>query len=104
MLATEPVVLLVSLYMSFVYGPAYALLEAYSYVFENVYGMAAGVAGLPFIALIIGLTLAVCFIILQQRRTLKKAAATTTGPVPEVHLMPAIVGAFVFTAGIFWCV
>ena len=39
MLATEPIVFLVTLYMSFIYGLMYALLGAYPLVFQGVYGM-----------------------------------------------------------------
>ncbi|GIJ92097.1 hypothetical protein Asppvi_011072 [Aspergillus pseudoviridinutans] len=101
-LITEPIVLLISLYMSFIYGLVYALLEAYPYVFESVYGMNPGVGGLPFIALIIGQLLACGFIITQNSSQAKKLAANGNVPVPEWRLSPAIVGAPVFTVGIFW--
>ncbi|GFF41824.1 uncharacterized transporter C36.03c [Aspergillus udagawae] len=101
-LITEPIVLLISLYMSFIYGLVYALLEAYPYVFESVYGMNPGVGGLPFIALIIGQLSACGFIITQNSSHAKKLAANGKVAVPEWRLSPAIVGAPVFTVGIFW--
>lgn len=104
MLATEPIVLLVSTYMSFIYGLVYALLEAYPYVFQHVHGMSPGVASLPFIALIIGVALAVCFVVLEQRHNHKKAVTNKTDTSPETHLFPSIVGAFAFTLGLFWYV
>ena len=88
MLTTEPIVLFVSLYMSFVYGLVYGLFEAYPYVFEHVYGMDPGAAGLPFIALIIGQVLAIWLIVLHQRRTFKKAVGNQTRPTPEARLLP----------------
>ncbi|KAF2135256.1 uncharacterized protein K452DRAFT_40791 [Aplosporella prunicola CBS 121167] len=102
MLLTEPIVLLVSLYMSFIYGLVYCLLEAYPYVFEEVYGMSPGVGGLPFIGLIIGILLSLVFILSQHGDYVKKLAANDNVPVPEWRLPPVIVGAFVFTAGLFW--
>lgn len=104
MLMTEPIVLLVSLYMSFVYGILYAFLEAYPYIFEGEYGMSPGVAGLPLIAVIMGVAAAVGFVIWQRRRMIKRAFAKGVGPDPEVHLLPPIVGAFVFAAALFWYV
>ncbi|KAF4156826.1 hypothetical protein CNMCM6069_006348 [Aspergillus lentulus] len=101
-LITEPIVLLISLYMSFIYGLVYALLEAYPYVFESVYGMSPGVGGLPFIAIIIGQLLACGFIITQNSSYAKKLAANGNVAVPEWRLSPAIVGAPVFAVGIFW--
>lgn len=53
MLVSKPIILLVSAYMSFIYGIVYALLEAYLYVFETVYGMSPGISALPFVGLIL---------------------------------------------------
>lgn len=102
MLITEPVILLVSLYMSFIYGLVYALLEAYPYVFQHTYRMSIGVDGLPFIGLIIGQVMACSFIISQQGNYARKLAENKNVPVPEWRLSPTIVGAPVFAIGIFW--
>ncbi|KAJ5408665.1 hypothetical protein N7509_002548 [Penicillium cosmopolitanum] len=102
MLLTEPIILLVSLYMSFIYGLVYALLEAYPYVFENVYGMKPGISGLPFIGLIVGILLALAFILLEHGSYAKKLIANKGVPVPEWRLVPPLIGAPVFTIGIFW--
>ncbi|KAJ5085825.1 hypothetical protein N7532_010596 [Penicillium argentinense] len=102
MLFTEPIILLVSLYMSFIYGLVYALLEAYPYVFENIYGMSPGIGGLPFIGLIVGQVLAVTLILLEHTNYAKKLVANKGVPVPEWRLIPPLIGAPVFTIGIFW--
>ena len=104
MLAAEPLVLLVSLYMSFIYGLVYGLLGAYPYVFEQVFGMTNGVAQLPFVALLIGISLAVIFIILYDRKTLRSSEASKTSGQPEERLIPAIAGGIAFPIGLFWCV
>lgn len=39
--------LLVTIYMSFIYGLLYLSLTAYGLIFEEVYGFSLGVAGLP---------------------------------------------------------
>ena len=102
LLFTEPIILLVSLYMSFIYGLVYALLEAYPYVFQHTYGMRLGVDGLPFIGLIIGQVIACTFIISQQGKYARKLVENKNVPVPEWRLSPTILGAPVFTIGIFW--
>ena len=102
MLATEPIVLTVSLYMSFIYGIVYALLEAYPYVFQDMYGMNLGVSGLPFLGLFTGVLLALVFILSQQGSYVKKLAANNNQPIPEWRLLPAMPGAFAFAAGLFW--
>lgn len=102
LLFMQPIILVVSLYMSFIYGLVYALLEAYPYVFETVYGMTPGVAGLMFIGLIIGVALA-CTLILCMQATYRRKLAENKGvPVPEWRLAPTLLGAPVFTIGIFW--
>ena len=102
MLITEPTILVVSLYMSFIYGLVYALLEAYPYVFASVHGMSLGVRGLPFIALIIGQVLACIFVLSRQPAYMQQLSANRNLPVPEWRLPPAIMGAPIFTVGIFW--
>ncbi|KAL4949270.1 bicyclomycin resistance protein [Aspergillus filifer] len=102
MLVTEPILLLISLYMSFIYGIVYALLEAYPYVFETIYGMSPGVAGLAFIGLIIGQVSACAFIISRSPAYAKNLAANGGVAVPEWRLSPTAVGAPVFVVGIFW--
>ena len=44
-LFTETIVLLVTIYMSFIYGLLYLSLTAYGLIFQGVYGMSLGVAG-----------------------------------------------------------
>lgn len=45
-LFTEPIVLAVSLYMSFIYGILYLMLTGYAEIFQGVYHMNPGVGGL----------------------------------------------------------
>ncbi|KAL5357104.1 MFS multidrug transporter [Aspergillus floccosus] len=102
MLFTEPILLLVSLYISFIYGLIYALLGAYPVVFQGVYGMNMGVGGLAFVGLILGELLGGVFILMLQGSYARKLAANGDRPIPEWRLPPAIVGAVTFTGGMFW--
>ncbi|KAJ5121266.1 uncharacterized protein N7515_009227 [Penicillium bovifimosum] len=102
MLFTEPIVFLISLWMSFVYGLMYALLGAYPVVFQGIHQMNLGVGSLPFIGLIIGEFLAGAYILYDQKAYTKKLAANNNIPVPEWRLPPAIVGGIFFCVGLFW--
>ncbi|KAL4738491.1 major facilitator superfamily domain-containing protein [Aspergillus similis] len=102
LLVTEPVLLLISLYMSFIYGLVYALLQAYPYVFEHIHGLRPGLAGLMFVGLIIGIVVALCFILSQHARYTKQLAENGNVPVPEWRLRPTKLGAPVFALGLFW--
>lgn len=102
MLVTEPIILLVSIYMSFVYGLVYCLLEAYPYVFEEIYGFTPGVSGLPFLGLVIGQALGCAFVISRHANYVKKMLSDNNVPVPERCLDPTLLGSPVFPIGIFW--
>jgi DHA1 family multidrug resistance protein-like MFS transporter len=102
MLVTEPIVLLVSMYMSFIYGLVYALLKAYPFVFSHVYGMEMGVRALPFLGLFLGILLALAFILSRHWSYIRKLEANDGKLVPEWRLGPPILGAFVFPVGLFW--
>lgn len=102
MLVTEPVILLVSMYMSFIYGLVYCLLTAYPIVFEEVHGIAPGVSGLPFLGLLIGQVLGLVFILSKHSTYVKKLAENGNVPVPEWRLTPTLIGAPIFAMGIFW--
>lgn len=102
MLITEPIVLLVSMYMSFIYGLVYALLKAYPYVFSHVYGMPVGVRSLPFLGLLLGIFLALLFILSQHQGYIRKLERNNGKVVPEWRLGPPIIGAVVFPIGLFW--
>lgn len=102
MLFTEPIVFLVTIYMSFIYGLMYALLDAYPIVFQGIHGMNLGVGGLPFIGLIIGEFAGGVFILWGQKSYVRKLKANGDVPVPEWRLWPAVIGGVFFTIGLFW--
>ncbi|KJR87610.1 MFS transporter, DHA1 family, multidrug resistance protein [Sporothrix schenckii 1099-18] len=102
LLFTEPIVFLVSLYMSIIYGIVYALLEAYPYVFQHVYGMGTGASCLPFLGLFLGVLFACAFIVMQQAEYVQLLAKHDNVLRPEWPLRSTIVGAPVLSAGIFW--
>ncbi|PSR78912.1 bicyclomycin resistance protein [Coniella lustricola] len=102
MLVTESVLLCLSIYMSFIYGLVYCLLEAYPVVFEGVHGMTPGWSGLPFLGVFLGVLLALCFILSQHGAYTRKLIENKNVPLPEWRLRPPLVGAPVFAIGIFW--
>ncbi|CCF59034.1 hypothetical protein KAFR_0F04390 [Kazachstania africana CBS 2517] len=100
MLFTEPVLLIVSIYNSFVYGILYLLLEAYPIVFVEGYGYTKN-GELPYIALIIGMIFCAMFIWYMDSSYLKKVNKAG-GLVPEARLEPMILAGIVFPIGILW--
>jgi len=102
LLFTEPVVLALTVYMSFIYGILYLFLTAYPLVFQGVHGMNAGVGGLPFFGMMVGIILIAMYIIFESRNYNKKLAANDGIPIPEWRLPPVIVGGALFSIGLFW--
>ncbi len=102
LLFTEPIILLLSIYMSFIYGILYLFFSAYPLVFVGVHGFSLGVSGLTFFGMIIGQLLAGVAVILQQPWYNRKLAANNGLPIPEWRLPSIMVGGIAFAIGIFW--
>ncbi|KAL9100538.1 MAG: hypothetical protein Q9163_004095 [Psora crenata] len=102
LLVAEPIVLLLSLYMAFIYGLLYLFLTAYPIVFQQTHGMNPGVGGLPYFGMITGMLLAGGYVISTQADYMKKLEANNGVPVPEWRLPPVIAGGVSFTGGLFW--
>ncbi|KAL8910752.1 MAG: hypothetical protein Q9171_003998 [Xanthocarpia ochracea] len=102
LLFTEPIVLLLSIYMAFIYGLLYLFLTAYPIVFQRIHGFNPGVGGLPFFGMIIGQLSAGVYIALTQPAYNRKLEANGGVPIPEWRLFPVILGGVSFTAGLFW--
>lgn len=100
MLCTEPVLLFVTIYNSFVYGILYLMLEAYPIVFVEGYGFETN-GELPYIALIIGMFICGAFIWYFENDYLRRVAKKG-GLVPEARLIPMVYAGIVFPIGILW--
>lgn len=101
-LFTEPIVLLVTIYMSFIYGLLYLFLTAYSMVFEEKYHMNEGVGGLPYWGMVIGELIAFGVTVWYNKPYTQKLEANKNVPVPEWRLPIAMAGGVTFSAGLFW--
>ncbi|KAI9669964.1 MAG: hypothetical protein M1831_007000 [Alyxoria varia] len=101
-LFTEPIVLLISIYMAFIYGILYLFLTAYALVFQGVYGMSPGVGGLPYFGMVIGELIAFTAVVIMNPGYVKKLEANSNVPVPEWRLPLVLVGSVSFAVGLFW--
>jgi DHA1 family multidrug resistance protein-like MFS transporter len=101
-LITEPIVLLLSIYVSFIYGLLYLFLTAYPIVFQQIHGFNKGLGGLPYFGIICGQLLCGIFIICQQPSYNRKLRANNGVPIPEWRLPPIIIGGAAFAGGLFW--
>ncbi|KAL8704901.1 MAG: hypothetical protein Q9201_001969 [Fulgogasparrea decipioides] len=102
LLFTEPIVLLLSIYMAFIYGLLYLFLTAYPIVFQQIHGFSPGVGGLPYFGMILGQVSAGIYIAATQPSYNRKLDANGGVPIPEWRLFPVILGGIAFTGGLFW--
>ncbi|CAN9440322.1 unnamed protein product [Alternaria sp. RS040] len=101
-LFTEPIVLLITIYMSFIYGLLYLFLTAYALVFQGVYGWSAGIGGLAYFGMVAGEVIAFIIIVSDNPRYVRKLEANNNIPVPEWRLPISMVGGVLFAGGLFW--
>lgn len=88
MLATEPILLLMSLYIALVYGLLYSFFSAFPVVFDIGYGWSKGRTGLTFCSVFIGVALALLGTPILERRYVAKGAHAT----PEDRLPGMLIG------------
>ncbi|KAJ6480272.1 MFS polyamine transporter [Mycena sanguinolenta] len=102
MLASEPILLLITVYLSLVYGVLYALFQAIPIIFVVKRGFTISHAGLIFIGVGIGSAMGALLNIYLERDYPKLIENWRGFPPPEKHLRGAMVGGCAFVIGIFW--
>ncbi|KAL5372726.1 hypothetical protein DPSP01_013288 [Paraphaeosphaeria sporulosa] len=102
MLIQEPILALVTAYMSFLYGIVYLLFEAYPVAYHEQRGWSLGVSQLPFTAFIVGIVLGAAVIAYSTATNFTKAFNKHGKSIPEERLPPMIVGAVCLPVGLFW--
>ncbi|KAK5133776.1 hypothetical protein LTR08_007426 [Meristemomyces frigidus] len=121
MIVLEPILIIMTLYISLVYGILYIIFFAYPFSFEIDRQIAFGTSSLPFIALFIGVLLACTSMIWETMVIFTPKLNRAKKPIPEERLPPVstwieraqtepylivpvqmIVGSVVLVIGLFW--
>ena len=113
MLIKEPIVLVLSIYIAFVFAVLFGFFEAFPIIFRGVYHMDSGVSGLPFLAVGLGLVSGVLFyLILDKTYYFPKNPDGTRGkkdengnPIwdaPEKKLLLGKIGGICLPISLFW--
>lgn len=102
MLLKEPILDLVTLYMSVIYGILYLFFEAYPIAFQEQRGWNSGVGALPFLSITVGVILGGSIIVFTTKTRFAKILEREGRIIPEERLIPMIIGGFLFPAGMFW--
>ncbi|KAH9475800.1 Major facilitator superfamily multidrug transporter NAG4 [Psilocybe cubensis] len=108
MLTQEPIVIIMSFYLSFVYSLLYLLFFAFPIALEEIRGFNPGITGTSFVSIMLGIVSASMFLPLQERAYAK---VTKFGTFPEARLYPMMFGSnilpvaliiFAFTGAYAW--
>ncbi len=103
MLLLEPILVLVTLYLSLVYGIIYLTFFAWPFSYQEVRGWNLGVGALPFLGITIGVIIGVAIITWTSQTRYKRKMIENGGkPVPEERLVPMIFGSLLLPIGLFW--
>lgn len=104
MLAKEPMLLAVTIYMAFVYGVVYLLFEAYPFVFVKIHHFNAGENGLAFLGFFTGGFLCTLFymFVLEPRYVRHAQAIAPEFPAAEKRLELCLVCSPLLVIAMFW--
>ncbi|WFD41499.1 hypothetical protein MPSI1_000129 [Malassezia psittaci] len=100
----EPMLIAVTVYISFVYGTLYLLFDAYPIVFGELHGMRPGAIGLTFLGYLVGTQAGVAWAVFFDNKRYIKLMDKNNGlpPSPEERLHMATVGAPLLVISLFW--
>ncbi|ERF72093.1 hypothetical protein EPUS_09447 [Endocarpon pusillum Z07020] len=101
MIVLEPILIVMTVYISICYGILYLTFEAYPLSFEFERSWSPTLASLPFIGLFIGVLLACIILAVDSKIRYGKHLSQTKKLNPEDRVPPMIVGSFVLPAGLF---
>ncbi|KAF5374844.1 hypothetical protein D9758_000398 [Tetrapyrgos nigripes] len=104
LLFLEPMMWLITIYTSFIYGCLYLLFEAYPIVFTEGHGFNAGISGLMFIPVMVGGVCAVTtYVLTFHPRYEREMERLAPNPVPpEFRLEMGRIAAPLFAISFFW--
>ena len=102
LLVREPIVLLLSIYMSIIYATLYLCFAAFPIVFQEGRGWNAGQGGLAFLGVLVGILIGVVVLVYDNRRYTRLYRQTGGFAPPEARLPLAMVGGVCGVVGLAW--
>jgi DHA1 family multidrug resistance protein-like MFS transporter len=102
MMIREPILIVMTIYISLVYGILYLIFFAYPFSFEGDRGMSPSIGSLPFIAIFIGVLIACVSLAWETKAIFMPKFVKAKKVIPEERLPPMMVGGVVLVIGLFW--
>lgn len=102
-LLSEPIVLLLSIYVAIVFATLYLLFAANPIVYGEIRGWPLGISGLPFLGIMVGVLAALIYSAVDNLRHQATLRRNSPGPTPpEARLPPCMVGSVFIPSGMLW--
>ncbi|KAI0535484.1 major facilitator superfamily domain-containing protein [Xylaria digitata] len=102
LLATEPILVLITIYQSFIYGILYLVFVSYPIEYVEIRHWSLGISALPFLGLSVGVLLGAAGVIWHTKTKFAATIRENGGKViPEQRLPTMIVGGCIVPAGLF---
>jgi multidrug resistance protein len=101
LLVLEPIVSLVAIYMANLYGLLYMFFVAFPVIYQEGKGYTAGITGLMFIPLALGVVVSTCFSPLVNKHYLRMCAKYGPNPPAEFRLYPMMLSCWLVPIGLF---
>lgn len=101
LLVREPIVALISLYMSVIYGCLYMFFFAYPYVYMTLKGYSEGITGLMFLPIVLGTLIATFMAPFINNHYIRLSEQYNGRPPAEMRLIPMMYGCWLVPIGLF---
>ena len=100
---TEPILVLLTLHQSFIYGVMYLFYQSYPIAFGEVRGWSTSIASLPLLGIIAGVFVGTAVVVFYTQTYFKRKVEASGGKFePEDRLPLMIFGGCLVPAGLFW--
>ena len=102
MFIKEPILMLMTLYMSLIYGMLYLFFEAFPISFQEERHWLVGVGSLPFLTILIGVAVG-CILTAYLTKVRFARSLKLRGHIPpEERLVPMLIGSVILPPALFW--
>ncbi|EMC92415.1 hypothetical protein BAUCODRAFT_77726 [Baudoinia panamericana UAMH 10762] len=102
MIVREPILIIMTIYISLVYGILYLIFFAFPISYQYDRGFAFGTSSLPFIAIFVGVLIACCIMAWETVAVFTPKLKKAKKLIPEERLPPMVAGGVVLVIGLFW--
>lgn len=103
MIYQEPILIVLTIYISLVYGILYLIFFAFPYSFQYSRAWPTGVSSLPFIAIFVGVLFACTYMAWETKAIFQPKLHRANGKsIPEERLPPMMIGSIILVVGLFW--